>query len=245
EIYDSIEYCLSAQWLEITDERFPRFVLTPLGAAQIPSIPEPLPLDMYTQAPTCIYPDLLHQARRLMFDIASLYRIPPHIIIDDTSLVTLVNKLPRTMYDITRELQYSSNIFIYRCAPRLLDIVRTYVRQQTAQQHNPLEHLPHGIQQSIRMLLSGYSIEEVAQRHRLPISTVAHHIHIALDQGISLPRERFVHDSLYATVKEFLRTQPYGFVQDIRSVIHEEVEAWKIRIAAAFARKELYRNTPT
>ncbi|MCU0424459.1 MAG: RecQ family ATP-dependent DNA helicase [Candidatus Kapabacteria bacterium] len=237
EIAETVQHCLSAQWLSPTEERFPTVFLTPLGAAQLASVPEPLHLDGYNRD-DCSYPELLQEAKRLRYDLASLHRIAQHIIVDDRSLTALVNALPRTVQEMKREVRYLSDVCIYRFAPQFLKLVQEYIRRKAAQNGTDAGELPDNVQRSLEMLRSGMSVEEVAEKRHLNAGTIAQHIQIALEQGVVLPRERFVREELYAAVKEFLQIRPEAFLKDIRQAIHGDVEWWELRVAAAFVRGE-------
>lgn len=237
EITETVQHCLSAQWLSTTEERFPTLFLTPLGAARLPEVPEPYILDGYNRD-TCSYPELLEKTKRLRYDLASLHRIAQHIIIDDRSLIALVNALPRTVHDMKREVRYLSDVCLYRFAPQFLKLVQEYIRQRATHNSTDTAILPDNVQRSLEMLRSGLGVEEVAEKRNLNVGTIAQHIQLAIEQGVILPRERYVREELYATVKEFLAIRPEAFLKDLRQAVHGEVEWWELRIAAAFVRAE-------
>ena len=237
EISEAVQTALHAQWLSLTDERFATLYLTPLGATRLPSVPEPTVLDGYNRD-TCFYPELLAQAQRLRTDVASLYKISPHIIVDDRALTALVNALPRTVQDMKREVRYLSNVCLSRFAPIFLKAVQGFLRHRAQESGLDSVNVPEAVQRTLELLRSGLSVREVAEKRRLNVGTVAQHIQVALEQGVMLPRERFVSENLYATVRDFLRIRPDAFLKDIRAAIHGEVEWYELRIASAFVRSE-------
>ncbi len=243
EVSEVVQTALNAQWLSITEERFPTVFLTPLGASRLPSVPEPTELDGYNRD-VCSYPELFAQAQRLRNDVASLYRISPHVVVHDRALTALVNALPRNVHEMKREVQHLSDVCIYRFAPMFLKAVQGFLRHRAAESGSDLESLPDAVQRTLVMLRSGLRVEEVAEKRRLNPGTIAQHIQIALEQGVALPRERFVREELYDAVKEFLQIRPEAFLKDIRAAMYGEVEWYELRIAAAFVRTERSAELP-
>ncbi len=136
------------------------------------------------------------------------------------------------------EVQYLSDVCIYRFAPVFLKAVQGFLRHRAAESGSDLENLPDAVQRTLAMLRSGLRVEEVAEKRRLNAGTIAQHIQIALEQGVALARERFVREELYDAVKEFLQIRPEAFLKDIRAAMYGEVEWYELRIAAAFVRTE-------
>lgn len=137
-----------------------------------------------------------------------------------------------------REVWYLSDVCLYRFAPQFLKLVQEYIRQRATHNSTDTAILPDNVQRSLEMLRSGLGVEEVAEKRNLNVGTIAQHIQIAIEQGVMLPRERYVREELYATVKEFLAIRPEAFLKDLRQAVHGEVEWWELRIAAAFVRAE-------
>lgn len=237
EVSEALQTALEAQWLGISEERYPTLYLTPQGASKLPSVPEPAQLDGYNRD-TCSYPDLFAQAQRVRDELASLYRLAPHIIVDDRSLTALVNALPRTVQEMKREVRYLSDVCLYRFAPIFLQAVQGFLRHRAAENGLDASTLPDAVQRTLAMLRSGLTVEETAHKRHLNVGTVAQHIQVAVEQGVMLERGRFVREELYAVVKEFLQIRPDAFLKDIRAAVHGEVEWYELRIAAAFARSE-------
>jgi hypothetical protein len=73
----------------------------------------------------------------------------------------------------------------------------------------------------------------------LNAGTIAQHIQSALEEGVQLRRETYVTDELYFPVQDFVRIRPDAFLKDIRAILVQECDWAELRIAAAFARREL------
>lgn len=238
EVREMLETALQAGYITTQGEPYPTVFLTPDGAKIVTDAPEAALLDGYNRD-ECLYPELLAQAKRLRKEIATQDRIPAHVVVDDSGLTALVNALPRSVEAMKREVRHLNQYCTVRFAPIFLPIVQAFISHEAAKNGDDLYKLSATVRASIELLRTGLSLEDVAEQRHLTLGTIAQHIQSALEQGVQLKRESYVADDLYFVVLDFLRIRPDAFLKDVRAVMQKEYDWAELRIATAFARREL------
>ncbi|TAE27844.1 MAG: RecQ family ATP-dependent DNA helicase [Candidatus Kapaibacterium sp.] len=238
EVHEMLETAQNAGYLVPTGGQFPTIALSTEGAKAAPDLPAAAILDGYNRD-ECLYPELFVTAQKIRTEVASLERVPPHAVLDESSLIALVNALPKNIESMKREVRHLGQVCMLRFAPLFLKAVQGFIAHESAQNGNDMYTLAPAVRTTIEMLRGGMSLQEVAEKRRLTVETLAQHIQSALEQGTSLRREDYVAEELYLIIRDYLRIRPDAFLKDIRAMLHTETEWHILRIAAAFARREL------
>lgn len=238
DVKEMLETALQAGYIVTQGEPYPTVHITADGAKACTDLPPVAVLDGYNRD-KCLYPELLQQANSIRHEIAVVERVPPHVVVDDAALTALVNALPKSVEAMKREVRHLNQLCTVRFAPMFLTIVKAFLAHEASKTGDDLYNCSPTVRTTIEMLRAGCSLEDVAAKRRLNEGTIAQHIQSALEQGVSLRRETYVADALYFPVLDFLRIRPDAFLKDIRAVIVEECEWAELRIATAFARREI------
>jgi ATP-dependent DNA helicase RecQ len=240
EILECVQTALAAQFLAVSDDRFPKISLTPRGAAELKTIPEPFRTDGYNRD-DCSFPELLETAKRIRTEIATMHRVLPPVVVDDRSLVVLVNALPHSVSAMRREVRNLSDLCTMRFAPLFLAAVRDFMSERAATTGDDMCTLAETVRRTVELLRAGEVPETVADKRGVNVRTVGQHIEVALEEGVHLERERFVQPPLYDAVQQILAVRPEAFLKDIKMLLPAELsgaEWWELRVAAAFVRTE-------
>ena len=95
---------------------------------------------------------------------------------------------------------------------------------------------------TIESIRSGWTLRNVASTRKITPAMAAHHIETALKAGMTVNRDTLVPDELYADVVEFMRTHRFAKLRHVREHLTQDVEMVVLRLALAFARRELFNE---
>jgi ATP-dependent DNA helicase RecQ len=247
EILDGIEEALNDGMLFLSSDRYPTVHLAPEGAALAASLPAALRLKSYNRE-ECLYPELMEDCKLLRRELASAYSLHERVILDDAMLLKFVNALPRSRDNVRRTLPRAGAMFLDRFAPLFVRAVQRYLARQAAKTGDDTLVLPREVQQTIRLLREGMSIERTAQAQQIPKSSIARHIQQALESGVELNRATLLYgmtDEQYQRLCDFVRLRPHVRLKDVRAAFTQgelSMDLPELRIALAFARQAMMQQ---
>ncbi len=239
EILESLDIALRDGLLHTSADQYPTVHISSFGLAALTTRPDILQLQRYNRE-ECLYPELLAQCKTLRTDVAALNRVAEHQVIDDRTLITLVNALPRSREDIKRAVPRIGVMFMTRFAPMFLEVVRQFSAREAANNGSDTATLSATVLATVECAREGRSLEDIAEQRRLSLGTVAHHLQEAIEQGTLLERQQFVSDALMAELRSLLQARPNLVLRDARLLSRTECHVAELRVALAFARRELH-----
>ncbi len=86
----------------------------------------------------------------------------------------------------------------------------------------------------------GWTLHQVARAARMTPPAAAQAIQRAVEAGLDIRREELVHDDLYQDVLDYLRHHRFAKLRHVREHVGEDVDLAILRVALAFARRDLY-----
>jgi ATP-dependent DNA helicase RecQ len=238
EIMEALHAAINEGLLYVSADQYPTVHIAPRGLEALTSTPEVLRLQSYNRD-ECLHPELLKICVELRRELAARERVAENAVIDDRSLTTLVNTLPRNLRDVHRAVPQMGKIFHSRFAAVFVRAVQEYCSRESAITGADTHHLPPSVQKSVELAREGHSVEGIAEQRGLTSGTIAQHLQSAIEHGVMFSRVHFVDDELYAPVRELLRMRPHAALKDVRAALELECEWPEIRLAVAFARQEL------
>ncbi len=246
EITEALQIAINEALLYISADQYPTIHISALGLQTLKTTPAALRLKAYNRD-ECLYPELLEQCKAVRKELAAIDHISEHIIIDDRTLITLVNVLPRTREDIKREIPrfgMSGGMFLSRFAPLFLRAVQNFAAHEAARNGDDVAELSQTVLQTVEMARQGMSLAQIAEKRRLTPGTISQHLQQAIEGGVMLERSRFIHDEIYSAVREIVRGKREALLKDVRAALDADVDCdWaELRVAVAFARRELLEN---
>ncbi len=162
---------------------------------------------------------LLQAGQRLRKELAVRNRVPEQDLLDDATLRTMVNLLPKTIQELKKHLPQLGSVFLTRYAEEFLMLFRS--ARKEAQVQSTEEQLSETLQATLAGIRAGLNLEGLCRTRKLKESTITNHICTLIQQGIPLPHERFVPPPLLDAVRVFLLHQPQALLRDIRPVLME------------------------
>ena len=92
----------------------------------------------------------------------------------------------------------------------------------------------------VRAVRPGRTVEDVARTIRVTPAAAARSLQRAMEAGLALERHDLVPDDVFADVLQYLREHRYAKLRHVREHLESDVDMPTLRVAVAFARRELY-----
>jgi len=217
-------------------ELYPRVLVNTAGRDLLNgAFPDPLPMRYQTQD-NSDQDELVDKLKRVRQTIASLHECSAQGILSDAQLYA-VAKLQPTKANDFRRIPGLSTMFISRFAEEFLRVLRENKAQE--EQPKTLKKASASVQATVALLQDGNSLSMTAELRGISVGSIAAHIQEAVEQGIDLPRNFLVSDEVYEGVKAVLRRKPRALLKDLRLELGAEIDFADLRVAAAFARKDI------
>ncbi|MCB0561295.1 MAG: DNA helicase RecQ [Lewinellaceae bacterium] len=189
-----------------------------------------------TAKPQRVRDELFEKLRQLRKHLAQERGVPPYIVFNDATLEEMAAVRPMTdeeMKNINgvgeRKLQLYGSYFI--------DAIIEYVGPSSS----------HGkastYQVTYEMYQRGLSVEEIARKRQINLSTIYSHLAILYEQGYDITLEEMVSPAEVDKVLKSLRylQEPYK-LKDIFDYLGEQVPYHRIRLALAYGKREETRG---
>jgi ATP-dependent DNA helicase RecQ len=244
EVVAYIDSAISDRLLHLSSSTYPTVKLSPTGKEKLgKSLPKTLVLDSSPNSSRQIG-ELQQSLKRTRDEIASRYSVSRSTIATDEQLYEMAIIQPQKSADFVK-IRGLGEQFVSRWAKdflRVLDYERAKEQNSTKDQKNTLSYT---VQLTVDLANQGLGVESIAQERGITTGTVAMHIQEAIERGATVRRANIVSDEVYTACYDIIRQRPKALLKDIRVVIGGETDYAVLRIATAFARKELIANEPT
>lgn len=236
EIMEEVDSAIAERLISVSADLYPTVTISERGRTLLGKTPTAMRF-RYAPVVEIKFPELYESCMAVRRELASRENIPEQAVVDDSSLREIVNALPRTTKEITAVAQVG-NIFTSRFAPAFLRVIRDYIAAEKKQagEETPL---PKRIHDTVKLARDGHDLRTIAEQRRLTIGTVSQHLQEAIELGVPLKREQFVHEELYAQVRDFLRRKKQAALRDIRAELNLECDYGDLRLAVAFVRADV------
>ena len=90
------------------------------------------------------------------------------------------------------------------------------------------------------LVRSGLTLHELARSARKTPPAAAHALQRAIEGGLTIERHDLVDERVYHEVYEYLRHHRFAKLRHVREHLGEDVDLAVLRLAMAFARRDLY-----
>jgi ATP-dependent DNA helicase RecQ len=238
EITEALQVAINDGLLHISADQYPTVHIAQRGLETLQTKPDILRLQSYNRD-ECLHPELLAVCTELRRELAARERMADHSIIDDRSLISLVNALPKSRAALHRAVPQMGQMFTTRFADVFVRAVKEHCSREAASTGADTHGLAPTVQKSVKLAREGMRIDSIAEARGLAVSTVAQHLHDAIEQGVTLNRSQFLDDETYTHIRELIRIRPRAALKDVRAALELECDWADIRLAVAFARREL------
>jgi ATP-dependent DNA helicase RecQ len=238
EILEAINRAVSDGLLAVSRDQYPTVSIRQRGSEFLRVHPSVLKLRSYNRD-ECLYPELLETCKALRKEFASREHIPEQALLDDRSLLTLINALPANREELRRALPQAGGQFLSRFAPTLLQAVSVFATNRAAQSGQDLQGKGSSVHASVALARDGLTLEHIAQQRGLALGTIAQHLADAIESGAVLPREHLVADDDYAQILRYCRVHKQALLKDVRAALNLACDWAVLRVGVAFARREI------
>ena len=182
--------------------------------------------------PQRVRDELFEKLRKLRIQLARERGVPPYIIFNDATLEEMAATRPMT----DEEMKNISGV-----GERKLHLYGSYFIDAIIEFVGPASS--HGkastYQVTFDLYQRGFSVEEIASKRQISISTIYSHLAILYEQGYEVALEEMVSPAEVDKVLKSLRylQEPYK-LKDIYDYLGEQVPYHRIRLALAYGKRE-------
>ncbi|MBU3699383.1 MAG: RecQ family ATP-dependent DNA helicase [Candidatus Kapabacteria bacterium] len=242
EVLEAIDEALSRGWLVRSADMYPTIGVTDEG---LRLLDEPArPLDLRSRpAASPNGPDAEETHRRLNAlssmreRLAARSETAPEALATDEELLRIAQDSPSSMARMIPG-RHGSGLFIARYGA---DVLETLRQVDAAAQSKPhVEELPAELVEILRK--SRRTFGDVVRDLRMTPPAASYAIEKAIERYSWVERSGLVDDDLYAEVLDYVRYHRYAKIRHVREHLQREVDLPVLRVALAFARRDLSQN---
>jgi len=161
---------------------------------------------------------------------------PPTILSND-ALEALATDRPVKESDL-QPGRHGSGLALARYGGELVGVISGV--QQERVDAVPKVRADEETERTVRAVRPGRSVLDVAKLLRVTPASAARSLQRAMEAGLDLERHDLVPDDVFADVLQYLREHRYAKLRQVREVLDSDVDMPTLRVAVAFARRELY-----
>lgn len=235
EISIALLQALEDGLIETSNDQFPTLSITALGFKHATTMYPPF---VYQKIHSKIDVQLLEILKNIRIELSNIENTDPEVIVSDTSLNWIVEKLVVSHDDIMA-IEGLNDIFLTRFASHFIAAVKKYLSADSENLDIADESFPPTVRESVRLAREGFSIWQIAERRDIEITSIAKHLETAITGGIHLERTRLIGNDLYFKVSNYLALNRRALLRELREHCGAQYDMAELRLAAAFARIEL------
>lgn len=231
---DALDEALSRQYLVRTASDFPTVGATREGRAFAEPLPPPLSISYGKQRD--VPPAILASLVVTRTNLAAREGVQPGTLVSLLALERIAVDMPKSVSEMHAG-QHGSADFIARYGQEMivaLDAHREGLRRA------PKIFITKDIVAVLDALDHDRTLAHVARAANLTKVEAASALQKALESGLSITRGALVPDSVYGVVREIVRDRPMVRLKDVRQHFDADVDLPTLRLAIAFARKDLH-----
>lgn len=239
EVLEVIDECLQRGWLVQSSSLYPTIGVGSEGAKQIRPLPSPLVLE--TPAKTSARPSaiVMRALSTLRSELANRDGVSASSLVGVSELERIAADMPMTAEELVPG-RHGSALFLSRHGADVVALMRETAEPTV--RSVPKVVVDEEALRTVESVRDGWTLVHVARSRKVTPAMAAHHIEQALKAGKHVERASLVPDGLYAEVVEYMRTHRHAKLRHVREHIQEDAELVVLRLALAFARRELFNE---
>ncbi len=239
EVLEVIDECLQRGWLVQTSSLYPTIGVGSEGAKQIRPLPSPLTLE--TPAKKNAQPSALtmRALTTLRSQLANREGVPASSLVGLSELERIASDMPMSAEELV-PARHGSALFLSRHGADVVALMREIAEPSV--RSVPKIVLDEETLRTVEAVRDGWSLVTVARSRKITPAMAAHHLEQALKAGKQVERSSLVPDGLYADVVDYMRTHRHAKLRHVREHIQHDAELVVLRLALAFARRELFNE---
>ena len=235
EVLEALDEALDHAWLVRTADLYPTIGVTPEGMKQASPVPAPLRYEAKQREG-----DSSPTFEALM---AFRERVSQRDNVTDTSLAGR-EELQRIAEDSPSKVddlmpgRHGSGLFLARYGVELLQVIHD--EKKAIVQAVPKVRANDDSTMITALVRPHLTLHQLAKAARMTPPAAAQAIQRAVEAGLDVQREDLVPSELYGEVLSFMRHHRFAKLRHIREHIGGDVDLAVLRVALAFARRDLY-----
>lgn len=235
EIMEEIDVAISDKLLSLSPDVHPTLSVSETGWRLIQTVPPPINIRFHGETER-VDETLLARLETLRKELSAREDMNPQAILDDETLRKIVIELPQNMSAFQR-IKGIGNLFLNRFAPAFLRDITVYLASEQTIPEEKVK-LTETMKTTLELAQQGLSLEEISEKRKITIGTVAQQIQDLLEQNFTLDKNSLVSDKLIQAVKVVIRSRTNVPLGEIREALDMDCDFAELRVALAFARKE-------
>lgn len=239
EVLEVIDDCLQRGWFVQTSSLYPTIGVGSDGAKQIRPLPSPLLLETPSRKNSQPSASMLRALSVLRNDLANRDGVPASSLLGLSELERIAVDMPMTSEELVPG-RHGSALFLSRHGTEVVALLRE--NAQPTVRSVPKVVVDDEAQRTVKAVRIDWSLINVARSRKITPAMAAHHLEQALKSGMRIERGLLVPDDVYADVVDYMRTHRHAKLRNVREHIQHDVEMVVLRLALAFARRELFNE---
>lgn len=233
EISTEIDNAVFDGLLQRTKETYITLSATEKGVKKIGIKPKPLEIKNkpeHTEESEKLY----QQLKELRLKIAKSKNIQPRSITTDKTLRLIAIKKPQDTKSLL-EVKGVGKAFAGKYGDRFLKCINGLDKTS----YSAKTEEDDLVNKVVKLVKTGKDIPDIAKALSISKGAVAKALQDAIEKGYEIDKSMFFMKSEYATVYKTVKKNPRAALSDIRANSNIDMEYYLLRVAVAFARKDL------
>jgi len=238
ELLEAIDVALDAGWIVRSADLYPTVGLTKTGMERFGPLPKQLSFmrrEMNNLShDTSPIEGALDRLRSMRERIASARGVPEETICTNNELEAIAQDQPKHLRDLVPG-RHGSSLFLAQHADdivaALVPVSPRGVKTVTADQE---------VVKLIGMIRYTTTLNGLVEQAQMKKTTIVELLQRAIESDIYTERGALVDDNMYSSVREYMRYHRYAKLRDVREYIGGEPPLPELRLAVAFARRDLF-----
>lgn len=240
ELLEAIDVALEAGWLVKTADLYPTIGVTSSGREHTGSLPKQLTLQRVSaeasteniDASSRVYAMLLAMRER----IASQRGVPESTLCSNNELTQLAQDMPLTLQEFVPG-RHGSSMFLTQHAQEILACIHAFRQQDEV---SPVVASAPDIERIIGSMHETTTLDRLSRDLQMSKPSIVELLQRGIESGMNISRGALVDEKLFVSVFEYVRYHRYAKLRDVRQHIGGEPPMPELRLALAFARRDLY-----
>lgn len=237
EILEAIDVALDNGWLVKTADLYPTIGVTEEGARLLKKTLRQL--DVFGQQKTSVQqsPDgLLDHLIALRERSADRQGVHAEALCTLSELEAIAIDRPVALKSFVPG-RHGSAMFIAQYAGEIIDCIASVTKRD---HKPPANHIDEQLTLVLGVLRSNWTLHRLSNEARMSMAAAAATLQKGIESGVAIERGALVDDHLYLRVCDYIRYNRFAKLRDVRSNIEGDVELPVLRLAVAFARRDLF-----
>ncbi|HLP27206.1 MAG TPA: RecQ family ATP-dependent DNA helicase [Candidatus Didemnitutus sp.] len=235
EVLEALDEALDHAWLVRTADLYPTIGVTEEGMKIAGPLPTPLGYEARpSEADSSV---ALNALLALRERVSARDGTAESTLAGREELQRIAADNPRMVTDLVPG-KHGSGLFLARYGAEIIQVLKDVGKAEI--QSVPKVRADADATMIAALVRPGWTLHQLARAARMTPPAAAQAIQRAVEAGLDIRRDELVHDGLYQDVLDYLRHHRFAKLRHVREHLGEDVDLAVLRVALAFARRDLY-----